>query len=194
MFDEDLIKQDYDKYVSYCEKHLAEVNKTPFKHFIENFGERLFLCPASTADRFHLSRPGGLLTHSIGVLNSLSHISNKKLAESTVEALVTTALLHDIGKLGNIEESYYIEKFDGRYNYFINEKLTALTVSQRSLKLLNDYKFTLTESEYAAIAHAYFFIEAKTDYQNVFNLPSLAKHLAIAKLLSIDKEKNEANA
>ena len=116
------------------------------------------------------------------------------LKESTLslrEASVTVSLLHDIGKLGLPNEPYYIETFTKWNNYEINVKLKGLTVPQRSLKILHDYKFKLTDAQYSAIANSYFFVEPNSADRSIFNLPTLAKQLAIAKLMAIDKEKQK---
>jgi hypothetical protein len=189
--DFDTLKANFDKYVKYCNRFLTDENKKAFEDFLSVYDECLILCPASQRENLHLGHPGGLITHSINVLNSYTSLFIKDSTQSELGPTVTVSLLHDIGKLGTPTEPYYIEKFDGRNNYQINQKLKGLTIPERSLKILSNHGFHLTDDEYSAIANSYYFINS-TNINSIFNLPTLAKELAIAKLLTIDKEKKQA--
>ena len=137
MIDIDELKSNYEKFIDYSKKFLVEENQKPFEKFITDFGEKLVMCPASQKNIFHLSHPGGLVLHSLNVLNMLSKVSQKEKSSDLLTSLVTISLFHDIGKLGTTTEDYYIETFDNWNNYRINEKLKHLSVPQRSLKILN---------------------------------------------------------
>ena len=63
-----------------------------------------FRAPAST--RFHLSRPGGLVEHSVHVYERLKQLcecealNNEKFKEPSPETIAIVGLLHDICKVG----------------------------------------------------------------------------------------------
>lgn len=63
-----------------------------------------FAAPAST--RFHLSRPGGLVEHSIHVFERLRALcdveaqTNPEFAEPSLETMAIIGLLHDVCKVG----------------------------------------------------------------------------------------------
>lgn len=185
------IKKYFDIYQNFCTEHLSEENKEPFKNLINDFGERLILCPASTNDSYHSAIPGGLLKHSINVFNIKHKLFDKQKQNfgHELKSNVTICLLHDIGKLGTKDEEYYIETASKNSNYYINDKLKNLSISNHTVKLLLDYKFNLTDNEYIAILNAYFFIDKQETYSNIFKLPTIAHELAISKLMAINNEK-----
>ena len=184
------IKKDFNTFATLAEKNFSATNNVAFNNLVEDFGEKLIMAPASQRDDLHLSRPGGLIRHSLNTMKVYSNLFISNTSVGELRPPVTVCLLHDIGKLGTIEEDYYVNA-EGHYrnNYFINDKLRALRVPQRTLKLLTDYKFELTDDEWVAITNASFFIEEKDYWQSVWNLPDLAINLATAKLLAIRKEK-----
>lgn len=59
--------------------------------------------PAST--RFHLCVKGGLLIHSVGVCELALRWAGEVPVRYSLETIMATALLHDIGKCGLYEES-----------------------------------------------------------------------------------------
>ena len=59
MIDIDELKSNYEKFVDYSNKFLAEDNKEPFQRFINDFGEKLVMCPASQKMNFIYHTPEG---------------------------------------------------------------------------------------------------------------------------------------
>ncbi len=108
--------------------------------FIENKTAYL-TSPAST--RFHLSKKGGLLEHSVNVATNLLRFKNAMAPSITDESCVIVALLHDLGKAGLPGEPQYIENqpterqkqygYGPTYPYSFNDKLTYMSVPLRSL-------------------------------------------------------------
>ena len=188
MLEFEQIKKNYEKYVNFCRKYLNDDNKDAFERFIEDFGEKLIMCPASQRDAYHSSFPGGLVLHSINVLNMFTRTFIKNPSESELKTLVTISLLHDIGKLGTLEEDYYIESFDKWRNYTINENLKSLSAAHRTIQILNNYGFKLTDDEFTAILNSYLFIKEDRNI-NIFSLQDIVLQLAMSKVLTIKKEK-----
>jgi len=94
MLEFEQIKKNYEKYVNFCKKYLNDDNKDAFERFIEDFGEKLIMCPASQRDAYHSSFPGGLVLHSINVLNMFTHTFVKDPSEDDLKTLVTISLLY----------------------------------------------------------------------------------------------------
>ncbi len=95
-----------DKYDALFEK-LAnrEEQVMRFKSFLES--ETCWLtCPAST--RFHLNIEKGLLIHSVGVTYNALDIKELLAPDISDEAIVITALFHDLGKIGLPGKPYYL--------------------------------------------------------------------------------------
>ena len=63
--------------------------------FMENETEFL-TAPAST--RFHLSKEGGLLEHSVNVCENMLRIKHARAPTIDDESCVIVALIHDLGK------------------------------------------------------------------------------------------------
>jgi hypothetical protein len=117
-----------------------------------------------------------------------THTFVKDPSEDDLKTLVTISLLHDIGKLGTLEEDYYIESFDKWKNYTINENLKSLSATHRTIQILNNYGFKLTDDEFTAILNSYLFIKEDRNI-NIFSLQNIVLQLAMSKVLTIKKEK-----
>lgn len=97
--------------------------------------------PAST--RFHLSKEGGLLEHSVNVAENLLRIKSVMAPGITDESCVIVALLHDLGKAGLPGDPQYLENqpterqkqygYGPSVPYRFNEKLVYMSVPLRSL-------------------------------------------------------------
>ena len=130
-----------------------------FMKFIENETEYL-TAPAST--KFHLSKEGGLLEHSVNVAETLLKIKNTLAPEIEDESCVIVALLHDLGKVGMPNNPQYTKNeptekqkqfgYPAYPPYKFNKDLVYLSVPVRSLYLIGD-KIPLTETEVQAIIY-----------------------------------------
>ncbi len=112
--------------------------------------------PAST--RFHLCEPGGLLTHSIGVAETLLKLRTALYPQLSEESCVIVALYHDIGKVGLPGQPYYIQNPNEWLRekkgvpYAINPDIVHLDIPTRSLYLISKY-IELTPEEVQAIRY-----------------------------------------
>ena len=76
---------------------------------------RLSPLPASSFEHFHNSFPGGYIDHVLRVTrNAIQMYELQKewgidMKDLTKESVIFTALHHDLGKLGTVEEDYYIK-------------------------------------------------------------------------------------
>jgi hypothetical protein len=83
---------------------------------------------------------------------------NKALGTKVpISSILKVGLLHDIGKLGDLETDYFVEqdsdwhreKLGQLYKY--NEDLEKMSTSHRSLYLLQHFGVNLTKDEWLAI-------------------------------------------
>jgi len=127
----------------------------------EHFQDRILYCPASYKDYFHGAYPGGYLIHILNVVKYAQELDKLwsdggALRDFTDEELIFSAINHDLGKIGDLEEPYYIEhnerwrKERGEI-YMINPKIRYMAVPDRSVFLLNHFGITLTQTELIAI-------------------------------------------
>lgn len=112
--------------------------------------------PAST--RFHLNKPGGLLEHSVGVVENLMTFRDFLASVITDETCVIVGLFHDVGKIGMPGQPLYIEN-DNEWEtrkrnmtYKINLNLPHMGLAARSLYLVSKY-IPLSDAEAQAIIY-----------------------------------------
>ncbi len=141
-------------------KSLVTERKSEFEtlmNFVENETSYL-IAPASS--RFHLSKEGGLLEHSVNVCETLLRLREAIAPALSIESCVVTALLHDLGKAGMPGRPMYVpnkptakqKQYGYSAAYHTSDKLTYLSVPVRSLYLIAP-RFPLTEEEAQAIVY-----------------------------------------
>jgi len=127
--------------------------------FLESSG--FYSAPASTSTKLHNAFEGGLVDHLIIVARRLLVINetNGKLDPADKldpESVAKVAILHGIGRamlyVPNPSE-WHRKNLGAMYEF--NEKLTSMSVGERSLYYVYNYgKMTLTEEEHQAILNA----------------------------------------
>lgn len=128
--------------------------------FMENETEFL-TAPAST--RFHLSKEGGLLEHSVNVCENMLRIKHALAPGIDDESCVIVALIHDLGKVGMPGQPQYIKNkptekqqrygYQASVPYSFNNNLTYLSVPVRSIYLALPYIHLSEEEVQAVIYH-----------------------------------------
>ena len=129
--------------------------------------------PCST--KYHLSTPGGLAEHSLNVFTTALDLVQalKKKEKVTFEYLNSVcicSLLHDIGKVGQFEKSYYRtvpemhkgESFAGRFSYEINKDLLPVPHEIRSIAILSRFIELTEEEQFAILYHNGLYGELKS--------------------------------
>lgn len=159
-------------------------------NWLENESD-FFISPAST--KYHLSYKGGLLEHSLNVLNQMINqlaldLSDEQVTEELRSSTVIVSLLHDICKA-----NYYSEKERNVKNekgewvkepYFITDDMYPLGHGEKSVMIIQKY-IKLTYDEIMAIRWHMGGFEPKDNYQylsKAFSKYYLALALHIADL------------
>ena len=144
---EEKMKQTWEKYQSLCER-LGDEN---IDIFLEIMGERLLMCPASLRENEYNSRPGGLVEHALDVALAMKSINETlKLGVST-SSILKVGLLHEIGKIGDEEKDSEWHRNNLKQNYKYNEGAAKMSISHRTLYLLQKFGIKLTQDEWIAI-------------------------------------------
>ena len=107
----------------------------------------------------HLAEPGGLLEHSLNVLTLARELA--RAWESTIpeESIVISALLHDLGKMGDHGKPNYAENYlkDGSRSsakpYITNTNLVYIPHEVRSVLIAERYIYLSEEEERAILWH-----------------------------------------
>jgi hypothetical protein len=155
----EVIEQNWKKFRSLCEK-TGDRGPAVMK-MLDELEERLCLCPASSKREYHGAFPGGLVDHSLRVLNNLVRLNNAFEWKLPKQSMIVAALFHDIGKVGlpgkGDENNFYVPQTDSwradklgeEYKY--NDDITYLTTPDRSVFMMQHYGVQLTADEFLAI-------------------------------------------
>lgn len=112
--------------------------------------------PAST--RYHMNVPGGLVTHSVNVANTLLALRPVLAPGISPESCVLVGLYHDAGKVGAPNAPYYLPQTSQWHrdklgqNYIVNDALTHIDIATRSLMIVSRF-VDLTDEEAQAIRY-----------------------------------------
>lgn len=162
---------------------------------LETLGQRLVMCAASPRENQYGAYPGGMIEHVLQVTSNMRNLVKAYGVEVSVAAILKVGLLHDIGKVGDLDEDYFVEqdsdwhreKLGQMYKY--NENLTKMSVSHRALWLLQNFGIELTHDEWLAVQLA----QGSHFEENRFYVghePTLAMLLQQAKAMAVHQAKN----
>lgn len=135
---------------------------TKLREMYDYFEDRMVIAPASGKEHYHNAFVGGYVEHVLHVIDCA--IKLKKVWEEcnaninfTDEELIFAAMHHDLGKVGDMENDYYIpnesdwhRKNQGKI-FTHNPKLQYMTVTDRAIFLLNQFGITMSEKEYIGL-------------------------------------------
>ena len=156
------IQMNWETLMDIIEKHISDDRKENLLKFYDDFKDRMMFAPASGKAAFHNAMPGGYVEH---VLHIISHSlelkqvweKNGAMINFTDEELVFAAMHHDLGKIGDLENEYYIPQTSDWHRtnrgeiYTHNPDLSYMKVPDRGLWLLQHYGVKVTEKEYIGI-------------------------------------------
>ena len=174
------------------EKLCHRLSDSNLNQLLSEMGERIIMCPASPkADQFNCE-PGGLVKHSLDTVMTMRSLNESLDLNMPTASIIKVGLLHDLGKVGDLESDYFVtqdsewhrDKLGQLYKY--NEDLQKMSVSHRTLYLLQHYGVKLTTDEWLAIQLS----QGSHFEENRFYVhhePSLAMLLQMAKKAAIHK-------
>lgn len=136
------------------------------KSLHSHFEDRMTLAPASGTKWFHNAFPGGYVAHVLNVIKwSLEYYEMFKKMGMHVddldeEIVIFCAMFHDLGKIGDVDNDYYItntdewkaKKFGRPYDH--NPELHWMTVTDRAFWLLQHFGITVSQTEFFGIKMA----------------------------------------
>ena len=158
------LQANYDKFIEAIKKVFSGERLEKLLHmYSENeLGTELALAPASGKLNFHSAYVGGYIDHVLNVARNAYKI--KKMFEEgggyvnfTDEELFFAAFHHDLGKLGDGAEPYYLPQTSewhqkNKLEYFThNPKLQYFDVTDRAFWLLNQYGIQYSQKEQLGI-------------------------------------------
>jgi len=157
--DENKIKEDYDRFMSLIEEDPRSEN---LKRMYEDLDQELAAAPAAAVQHHHNAFPGGYLDHVLRVydisveMTKTFHAFEGEL-NFTSQELQFATLHHDLGKLGEPGEPYYVEQDSDWHrktlgqNYKYNNTIQYMSVTDRAHYMLQQYDIKITKNEWLGI-------------------------------------------
>ena len=156
------IEMNWQTLLDIIEKYISEDRKENLLKFYEDFKDRMMFAPASGKGHFHNAMPGGYVEHILHIINHSLEIKevwekNDAMINFTEEELVFAAMHHDLGKVGDLDNDYYIPQTSDWHRtnrgeiYTHNPDLQYMKVPDRGLWLLQHYGVKVTDKEYIGI-------------------------------------------
>jgi hypothetical protein len=159
---EQQIVDNWNKLMKLIEDTFEGERKEKLIKMYKYFEDRMAIAPASGKAHYHNAMVGGYVEHVLHVSDCAVQI--KKLWESngaeinfTDEELIFAAMHHDLGKVGDLEEDYYIPQDSDWHRknqgsiFKHNPKLQYMSVTDRAIFLLGHFQIPMTEWEYIGL-------------------------------------------
>ena len=159
---EQQIVDNWNKLIQLIEDTFQGERKDKLLEMYKYFEDRMSVAPASGKAAYHNAMVGGYVEHVLHVTKCALQI--KELWESngaeinfTDEELIFAAMHHDLGKVGDLNQDYYIPQ-DSEWHrknrgeiFKHNPKLQYMTVTDRAIFLLNHFGISMTQWEYLGL-------------------------------------------
>jgi len=148
--------RDIENLWSTYQKLAGRINREGISLMLEELGERIVMCSASTDEQGKGCGPGGLIEVTLAVTSKMRTLAKALELDISPESIVIVGLFHGIGSVGDRKNHYLVEQDSDWHrkkgiHYKYNEKLPKSPVSHRSLQLLQEFGVKLTSEEWAAI-------------------------------------------
>ena len=126
------------------------------------FEDRMCMAPASGKEHYHNAHIGGYVEHVLNVINCSVQIKelwvkNGATINFTDEELIFAAMHHDLGKVGDMDNDYYIPQDNEWFRknrgeiFAHNPQLQYMSVTDRALFLLGHFKIPMSQWEYIGL-------------------------------------------
>ena len=155
--------ENYEKFRKLINQTFTGERLETLNKMYDHFEERIIYTPASSVEHYHNAFPGGYIDHVLRVTrNALKIYEQQKewgldMGDLDKETIIFTALHHDLGKLGSVNEDIYI-KNDSEWHvknqgkiYKTNPNLHYMDHTLRSFYLLNYFGVKCSEEEWLGI-------------------------------------------
>lgn len=132
------------------------VRSKAINDFITKHGERIAVCPSHNLAKRSTSAPGGLVEHALNTFKIARKIVESAGVDVNQESLAIVCLLHEIGKIGDDTNDYFIAQDSSWHRergqvYTYNPDIPKMTHPHRTLFLLQSNEISLNLDEWIAI-------------------------------------------
>jgi len=156
------ILDNWNKLMKLIEDTFEGERKEKLLEMYKHFEDRMVTAPASGKAAYHNAMVGGYVEHVLHVTDCALKIKNlweseRAMINFTDEELIFAAMHHDLGKVGDLEQDYYIPQ-DSEWHrknrgeiFKHNPALQYMTVTDRAIFILNHFQITMSEWEYIGL-------------------------------------------
>jgi hypothetical protein len=155
------LDKNFSDLVNVIETEFSGDRKEKLLRLYNDWSDRIATAPAASKKQHHNAFPGGYVIHVMNVVNSSLAIetvwkSMGAVIDYTREELIFSALSHDLGKIGDENQDYYIPCTEdwmikkGQV-YVSNPNLQYMKVPDRSIHILMGRGIAISETEYLSI-------------------------------------------
>ncbi len=207
MVSENQIVENWEKLLNIVDKFRSE-RKDNLKKMYDYLAERMASAPASSIEHYHNAFPGGYVDHVLRVIDLCGKKHNLYKNEGFIidysqEELIFSALHHDLGKIGDFNNDFYIPNTsqwhkDNQGKMFnTNDKINIISKNDRTLFILQHFGVTYSENEQIGMkwASGYYDEENKQYFDKYLKLkrpiPMIVNVLTNAVEMAIQFEKNK---
>lgn len=178
----DQISQNWDSILNIIKTNFKDERQEKLFELFNHFKDRMNLAPASGKLHYHNCFTGGYVHHVLNVIKLAKQQSelwselNPDFKDYTDEELIFVALSHDLGKIGDLTQDYYIPtdqdwKVKRGEMYDHNSHIQFMKVADRSIFLLQHFGILLNEKEYLGIKlHDGLYEDSNRSYLISFNV------------------------
>ena len=181
MLDENQIVQNWNDLEKIIETKFSKERTPKLKAMYAKLQDRMMMAPASGIVHYHNCFAGGYVDHVLRVIDCAKRIDSQweimgAEVTHTEEELIFSALNHDLGKVGDMTNDYYIpnpsewhRKNQGQL-YKANPETPFALVPDRSLFLLNQFGIKYSYNEFLGIKlHDGMYDDSNKPYLMSFN-------------------------
>ena len=159
---EEQILENWNKLIKLIEDTFEGERKDKLLEMYKYFEDRMSVAPASGKAAYHNAMVGGYVEHVLHVTDCAIQLkkfweSERAMINFTEEELIFAALHHDLGKVGDLTEDYYIPQ-DSEWHrknrgeiFKHNPNLQYMTVTDRAIFILNHFGIKMSEWEYIGL-------------------------------------------
>jgi len=160
---EENLLENWNRLMTVIDTEFSGTRRDNIKHMYETLEERMIAAPASGIEHYHNCFAGGYVDHVLRVLNCSIKLHGAwssmgaNVTGYSREELLFAALNHDLGKVGDLLNDYYVpnpsdwhRKNQGKI-YDINPEIQNMSVPHRSLWLLQNFNIKYSQNEMIAI-------------------------------------------
>ena len=156
------ILDNWNKLMKLIEDTFDGERKEKLLEMYKYFENRMVTAPASGKAAYHNAMVGGYVEHVLHVTDCALKIKNlweseRAMINFTDEELIFAAMHHDLGKVGDLDNDYYIPQ-DSEWHrknrgdiFKHNPSLQYMTVTDRAIFILNHFGIKMSQWEYIGL-------------------------------------------